>query len=147
MTNKEILKTVLQGALSALDELPDSSIELSIQSDLIQQIQEALKNKKLIDTCEVTITNNCGNFASNPQPMCAYTTYDNGKIETKTIYWRELIESPTIKVIKNSAFIIKDIDFQGISIAINGEYKTHYHDGSQFFVYSITDDCDIKISF
>lgn len=147
MTNKEILKTVLQGALSALDELPDSSIELSIQSDLIKQIQEALKNKTLIDTCEVTITNNCGNFASNPQPMCAYTTYDNGKIETKTIHWRELMESPTIKVIKNSAFIIKDIDFQGISIEINGEYKTHYHDGSQFFVYSITDDCDIKISF
>ena len=147
MTNKEILKTVLQGALSALDELPDSSIELSIQSDLIKQIQEALKNKTLIDTCEVTITNNCGDFASNPQPMCAYTTYDNGKIETKTIHWRELIESPTIKVIKNSAFIIKDIDFQGISIEINGEYKTHYHDGSQFFIYSITDDCDIKISF
>lgn len=145
--DKNLLKSVLQEALATLEKVDSISNQLSDQAILIQEIKNTLKNKEFIETCKVTITNNCGNFASNPQPMCVYTTCNNGEIETKTIHWRELMESPTIKVIKNSAFIIKDIDFQGISIAINGDYKTHYHDGSQFFVYSITDDCDIKISF
>lgn len=145
--DKNLLKSVLQEALATLEEIDSMSNQLSNQTILIQEIKNSLKNKEFIETCKVTITNNCGNFASNPQPMCVYTTCDNGEIKTKTIHWKELIESPTISVIKNSAFVIKDIDFQGINVIIDGEHITHYHDGSQFFVYSITNDCNIKISF
>lgn len=149
MDNKLIIKTALQGALSAIEGLPDDApnndTALSLQNNLIQQIQEALKHKKTIDTCEVTITNNCGIAAGGPQPMCVYTAYENNNFTTKIIYWRELLDTSTITIVKNTPFVIKDADFQGIAPELKGEYTKEYSDGSQFFVYKIMSDCNIKI--
>lgn len=146
MYNKILLKTILQGALSALEELPDNSNELIIQSNLIQQIEEVLKNKKKIDTCEVTITNNCGIAEGIAHPICIYITYENNEFKTKFIRWRELLETPTIEVIKGTPLIFKDENFLGIAITISkSNNKQEYTDGSLFHMYKIIENCDINI--
>jgi hypothetical protein len=77
--------------------------------------------------------------------MCVCTVYEEGKFNTKILKWRELLNTVEIEIVKNTVLIIKDVDFQGVAPEIKGEYKIEYLDGSQFFVYHITGNCDINI--
>jgi hypothetical protein len=91
----------------------------------------------------VTITNNCGIAMGIPHPMCIYMAAADKKPVIKILRWDKLLNSPTIEVIKGTPLIIKDENFMGVAITMTGNNEQIYTDGSQFYVYNITEDCDI----